>query len=919
NSYPTPLKYQQKLARYAVGDEAAFAALVARHTGLVLGVCRRALPTVQDAEDAAQATFPVLARKARSTSWRPSVANWLYTTARHVCARANRTAQRRSSREAHAAVPASSSPLDQMTGREAFAALDEELDRLPPRYREPLVLCYLEGLTRDEAAARLGVRPATLKSELDRGRKKLSDALTKRGVALGAGLLAVAATSAAGASPSQLVHAVLAAAAGSPAPAVAALAEGVAVNGVLNKSRLAALAAVAVVASGLGFALVSPRAAEPPKPAAEKKSEAPREDQIQRTIAGKVVAADGKPVVAELWANWHGEKPKSLGRTNVDGAFEVTVPLKGLGGWLVAMAPGHGLEHASLRAPSPVTLSLPAAHPIRGRVIDPQGQPVAGLRVTVESMGSYDNSSLEKHLKRWADEFTQGGGAPGYDRGIAFHGSQPDYPDADSLIHATTVADGKFELTGVGTGRQVCMTIRDPGYARMIAYLINRAGFDAKPYLAAATPDPNITFQGRPSRFATLYGPEPRIIVEREKVIRGTVTARDTGKPLVGVRVVVPITGPPAYLMNPGTFTDRNGRYEIRGLYKSDRYTVNCYPDPKTGYFGNTAELRDPPGYEPVVIDLRCASGVIVTGTVRDKVTGAAIDSYVSWQPLPGNAFAAKYSKADIPSFATAKGEFRLVAMPGPIVLITTSDKPVYRSAKPDPKYGDFLSGWPDIKSYVVINPKETDREVHVNIELEPAPKTVVRVVDADGRPVTGAHANTSAARNAEQPVHYSDTDMVPLYNLEPDEARFLSVVHVERRLVGTLMVKAGDKDHVVKLGPGGTVTGRVVGTDGKPAEGMIVRLLVTHIGVGIATKLLDANKERRYDIGGRQVSTDKNGEFRIDALFPGYEFRLFFLKAGKNYGPDHLKAPRHTIARHGETLNLGDLRLEPTQRGPAD
>src|SRR5438552_3271201 len=83
----------------------------------------------------------------------------------------------------------------EMTGREAFAALDEELDRLPPRYREPLVLCYLEGLSREEAAARLGVPAATLKSQLDRGRKKLGDALTRRGVVPGAGLLALAVTS----------------------------------------------------------------------------------------------------------------------------------------------------------------------------------------------------------------------------------------------------------------------------------------------------------------------------------------------------------------------------------------------------------------------------------------------------------------------------------------------------------------------------------------------------------------------------------------------------------------------------------------------------------------------------------------------------------------------------------------------------
>src|SRR5438874_1200105 len=93
-------------------------------------------------------------------------------------AMANRTASRRAKREARTGRPTATSLLDQMTGREAFAALDEELGRLPPRYREPLVLCCLEGLARDEAAARLGIPPNTLKSQLERGRKKLGDALT---------------------------------------------------------------------------------------------------------------------------------------------------------------------------------------------------------------------------------------------------------------------------------------------------------------------------------------------------------------------------------------------------------------------------------------------------------------------------------------------------------------------------------------------------------------------------------------------------------------------------------------------------------------------------------------------------------------------------------------------------------------------
>src|SRR5205814_708404 len=91
---------RELLRRFAAdGDEAAFAVVVARHTGMVFGVCRRVLPTVQDAEDVCQATFVILARKAGSERWQPSAANWLYATARHVADKARRAADRRRRRE----------------------------------------------------------------------------------------------------------------------------------------------------------------------------------------------------------------------------------------------------------------------------------------------------------------------------------------------------------------------------------------------------------------------------------------------------------------------------------------------------------------------------------------------------------------------------------------------------------------------------------------------------------------------------------------------------------------------------------------------------------------------------------------------------------------------------------------------------
>src|SRR5262249_42530223 len=159
---------------------------------------------------------------ARAQRWQPSIANWLYTTARQVAHNARLAAQRRARRQRRAAIPEAVEPVDQMSGRELLAVLDEELDRLPARYREPLVLCYLEGWTRDEAAARLRVPAATLKSQLERGRRKLGEALTRRGCAPGAGLLALAASSSANATPA-LVRQMVQATAGKVSPAVLAL------------------------------------------------------------------------------------------------------------------------------------------------------------------------------------------------------------------------------------------------------------------------------------------------------------------------------------------------------------------------------------------------------------------------------------------------------------------------------------------------------------------------------------------------------------------------------------------------------------------------------------------------------------------------------------------------------------------------
>ena len=333
---------RELLHRFAEqADQEAFEALVRRHTGLVLSVCRRALSNDQDAEDACQATFLILARKARSGRWQPSIANWLFATARKVARDQRRAAGRRARREGRAAVPESAVPVDQMTGRELLEVIDDELDRLPLIYREPLLLYYQAELARDEIASRLGVPAGTVKIRLERGRKRLGDALTKRGVMLSAGLLTLMATSPAGASSPRFVKAVVAAATGSPRPAVAELAEGIAVNGFLKQIGFIVLAVVVTV--GLGYWLGSgvPTAAGPlPEKGPPAKSAPAKEAPEAGTIAysGRVLGPDGKPIIgAKLLVTHAGgyfnrpEPSPEYGASGPDGRFAFNVPKEKFG------------------------------------------------------------------------------------------------------------------------------------------------------------------------------------------------------------------------------------------------------------------------------------------------------------------------------------------------------------------------------------------------------------------------------------------------------------------------------------------------------------------------------------------------------------------------------------------------------------
>jgi RNA polymerase sigma factor (sigma-70 family) len=175
-------------------DESAFAVLVQRHGPMVLRVCQRVLHHAEDAEDAFQATFLVLARKAESIGRSDALSSWLHGVAFRTALRAKRDARRRRARERQSPVSIGPDPAETLAWRDVQILLDAEIRRLPERYRAAFVLCHLDGRTRAEAAAELGIEENTLSSRLARARERLQARLARRGINLTAVLAAVGLT-----------------------------------------------------------------------------------------------------------------------------------------------------------------------------------------------------------------------------------------------------------------------------------------------------------------------------------------------------------------------------------------------------------------------------------------------------------------------------------------------------------------------------------------------------------------------------------------------------------------------------------------------------------------------------------------------------------------------------------------------------
>ena len=946
---------RELLERFNTGDEKAFTALVNRHSGLVLGVCRRVLPTVQDAEDACQAVFLVLARQSGRRSWQPSISNWLFTTARRVTAKANRTASRRRKREAQTMTTPAVSALDQMTGREAFAALDEELDKLPAIYRGPLVLCYLQGLTRDEAAGRLGVSTVTLKSQLDRGRKKLAAALTNRGIVMGLGLLVTASSTTVAASPTKLLESILAAAGGAPSAAVATLAKGVVVNGLLVRTKMVLVAVIGTAVLGLGVGTV-PSSAEPQKPAMEKPAAkvdvklGAKEMTVPETVTIRVLDPDGKPVAGATIRRVSRSRSDSfaetvLGKTDAEGRSEAEVTpfcsfttiVDGMGvAWCGADSRGREL-----------TLKLAEPCPIHGRLTDLQGKPIPGAKVRVDGVAAAENDDLTAVYNAYRANPEWGGSA--FSRWL-------DGRATGAPAGATTDKDGRFKLGGVGKNHVVQIRFQSDGIEEARVTVI------ADPEFAKRMKPPTDAEKkntGFPSRFKpALYGPEFTHSARPDRVITGTVTDALTGKPIAGVAVAGTSSDPERQSTGSPwhdkveTVTDVDGKFRLVGLIKSEKRFLHVMGGDAAPYLDRIVEVADTEGYQPSVADVKLQPAVVVEGRLVNKATGKPVKGEAFWMPLSGGLTEEEKSDAGgglyfargntRPSGTRAvvgpDGRFQLRVPHGPGVILARADHsdlttaytptrvreedrkflrkketdPTARKVGPqdgdDEEYFDTILWITPIRwenGYAIIHPDAKAKTVEVKIGFDPGATAKLNVTDSDGKPIAGVTL-VGPGVYGHRPPTFAKSE-IAVGGIDPEGRPVqLYLLQKERKLCAGVKVQGDEKGPVpVQLLPCGSATGRVVDHTGKPVPGAKVTFQMTDY------KANDLIKQKLFR-GAAEVLTDADGKFTFERMFPAVEFDLFVSLPG--FRSSSAESKRTTL-KPGETKDVGDFKFRDPKK----
>ncbi len=953
------LSDRQLLDRFTANrDEAAFEQLMARHGRMVLAVALGSLDDRSIADDVYQAVFLVLVDKAHAIRGDQSLAAWIYRITQRISRQANLDATRAHRRLQRAGELKSLEQSSEMD-RELQQMLHSEVARLPEKYRQPLTLCYFESLSYSQAAEKLACTDGLVRKRLERARSLLRSRLTRLGFALALveifEVLEKGSAEAGCVAPNlqkATVRSALLVSAGKSLGEV--LSSRALVRIVRASMRLVSVSPVklglaagasllCLVVAGGSIASLAQRetkgqqsiqAAMEKKagkePVAGKAAVKPGSKPLGETIQlrGMVRTPDGKPyagamVVWDRTRDVDANKQKSTYATSgSDGSFVLDVEKKPLlpeklaqfADILYAFGPGFapGWQTVHEGNAQKLELSLEPDVPVHGKLVDLEGRPVAGARITpLEIL-----TTRERKLDSWLTLVSRGKDV----RPVQVYGAlvvNLFCPKGGRTETVVTDAQGAFVLPGVGPERVVRVRIEGNGIvSHENVYVITKPH---APFTPADDPV-RVEFEG-----GMFFGQSFEFACAPSRDFLGELRDSGTGKPIPGATI--------ASQHYPGkrfegldvvkTKTDEEGRFTLKGLPAKGVNVVRIEGPKGEPFALRLLDLADEPGLGPVRVSATLTKGAWIEGKVVDKRTKEGVGGVrIQYFPFKDNEHLSQYANLGFnesrsySALSDEKGSFRLFGLLGHGLIAARADEltglefasgegaEAIHSKTPAGAFATALVRVEpkDYQSFVEINPEEPGGRISVSVVMNHGLERLVRLVDPRDKPIPSSRMLLISTPYAPGRELNLTTNEVQIGSLNPANPRMAIASTADRSLRGFINLRGDEAEPVLfKLQPSGAVKGRLIDPEGSPLANIKITWSGCYPGTEFPIQELDNTQE---DF----VQTNEKGEFVIKNLVPGLECRLWIWPK-PTFGGVSTDIRRRI--EPGKTFDLGEVKFK--------
>ena len=652
-------------------------------------------------------------------------------------------------------------------------------------------------------------------------------------------------------------------------------------------------------------------------------------------LRGIVLGPDGKPFAGArlLWLRTRGPHPRDYQNfewncaATSDGAGKFQLKLsrsdfnpQSPATQVAAAADGFGIDWVDVKTstvPAELTLRLVEDVPVHGRIVDGEGRPVAGAKLSVAHLFATASGKLDGVLNAWSSVA---------DEAIEPMEKKLRISDAGGPFPALqTDREGRFEIRGLGQERLGCLMLRAPNLTQTRIDLVLRKGFDPRPLNESVRR--RWSDMLRPGKAPVLFAPEFEFVGELGRIVQGTVREAGSGRPVAGALV----RGNGGYGGLICSTTDDQGGYRLEGMTILKRqYQLMVDAPDGSALMHHRQSVVSPGGSEPLTADVELARGAVITGRIIDRQTQQPLSAVVRAVPTAQNTFAnqPRFRGSELGSFeqtSSADGAFRVVTVPGPVVLEARvnvepgSDGlridpyvPAQFSSEDQKRFGPVkMPGGESLALYhaaKVLDLDETSGPLRHDLFVDRGKTAVVRMEDPNGMPLAGT---VVSGMTAVPPVAFRvNDDHCTIYALDPTKPREVLFYQPDRELGGHLVVRGDETQPLVaRLVPTSTVRGRAIDATGVPLRRALVKVF---FAAGRAGVDLDQYLRQRHP----EPRTDDEGHFELKGFMADLPFTLRLQNNRVIFEPDQLEELRRTIAGAvpnpaGHVVDLGNVRVK--------